>query len=332
MRNTTEAEQFCRDLWHMYLEKRSYAVPGGVISPQISVIGIGKHEVSHSLEEFAASLEREENQWKGSFVIEQESYHTQQLSEDTYLIYGELDVSEDAMDRINYAFHFRFSVILKRQDGCWQLIHVHHSVPDIHQSSDEFFPKRLIEQSNEQLREKIARKTRELQESNQAVIYYSHHDYLTKLMNRYYCEKLIEQQMESHAEGTVFMMDVDQFKSYNDTYGHPIGDQILIALAQALLKAFPEDMVSRIGGDEFLVYCSRHLDSSMIADITSKFFRCWEKEQEQFLFPRRITLSIGVTYYPEHGTIYQELFQKVDAAMYHSKKGMSSYKAYSEEG
>ena len=74
MNNTADAKQFCHHLWHQYLEERSYEIPGGYFSPQISVIGTGKHEVSHSLQEFAVLLEREEKQWNGTFVIEQEAY------------------------------------------------------------------------------------------------------------------------------------------------------------------------------------------------------------------------------------------------------------------
>ena len=248
MNHTADAKQFCHHLWHQYLEERSYEIPGGYFSPQISVIGTGKHEVSHSLQEFAVLLEREEKQWNGTFVIEQEAYQARQLSDNVYMVYGELDVNEDARDRINYELHFRFTIILQYTPSGWELLHVHQSVPDINQCSDEFFPKRLIEQSNEQLREKIAQKTRELQESNKAVLYYSHHDYLTKLTNRYYCEKQIEEQLRNGKQGTILMMDVDHFKFYNDTYGHPVGDRILITLAQALQKTFSKDIVSRIGG------------------------------------------------------------------------------------
>ena len=246
MNHTADAKQFCHHLWHQYLEERSYEIPGGYFSPQISVIGTGKHEVSHSLQEFAVLLEREEKQWNGTFVIEQEAYQARQLSDNVYMVYGELDVNEDARDRINYELHFRFTIILQYTPSGWELLHVHQSVPDINQCSDEFFPKRLIEQSNEQLREKIAQKTRELQESNKAVLYYSHHDYLTKLTNRYYCEKQIEEQLRNGKQGTILMMDVDHFKFYNDTYGHPVGDRILITLAQALQKTFSKDIVSRL--------------------------------------------------------------------------------------
>ena len=216
MNHTADAKQFCHHLWHQYLEERSYEIPGGYFSPQLSVIGTGKHE-------FAVLLEREEKQWNGTFVIEQEAYQARQLSDNVYMVYGELDVNEDARDRINYELHFRFTIILQYTPSGWELLHVHQSVPDINQCSDEFFPKRLIEQSNEQLREKIAQKTRELQESNKAVLYYSHHDYLTKLTNRYYCEKQIEEQLRNGKQGTILMMDVDHFKFYNDTYGHPVG-------------------------------------------------------------------------------------------------------------
>ena len=71
MNHTADAKQFCHHLWHQYLEERSYEIPGGYFSPQLSVIGTGKHEVSHSLQEFAVLLEREEKQWNGTFVIEQ---------------------------------------------------------------------------------------------------------------------------------------------------------------------------------------------------------------------------------------------------------------------
>ncbi len=240
-------------------------------------------------------------------------------------------MNEDARDRINYELHFRFTIILQYTPSSWELLHVHQSVPDINQCSDEFFPKRLIEQSNEQLREKIAQKTRELQESNKAVLYYSHHDYLTKLTNRYYCEKQIEEQLRNGKQGTILMMDVDHFKFYNDTYGHPVGDRILITLAQALQKTFSKDIVSRIGGDEFLVYCPRHLDNCMLEHILAQFREHWEDEQRQFPFTQHITLSIGVTYFPEHGSTYQELFQKVDTSMYNSKKGMHSYRIYADE-
>lgn len=49
MNHTADAKQFCHHLWHQYLEERSYEIPGGYFSPQLSVIGTGKHEVSHSL-------------------------------------------------------------------------------------------------------------------------------------------------------------------------------------------------------------------------------------------------------------------------------------------
>ena len=132
----------------------SYEIPGGYFSPQLSVIGTGKHEVSHSLQEFAVLLEREEKQWNGTFVIEQEAYQARQLSDNVYMVYGELDVNEDARDRINYELHFRFTIILQYTPSGWELLHVHQSVPDINQCSDEFFPKRLIEQSKMCIRDR----------------------------------------------------------------------------------------------------------------------------------------------------------------------------------
>ena len=66
---------------NQYLEERSYEIPGGYFSPQISVIGTGKHEVSHSLQEFDCYWREKKNQWNGTFVIEQEAYQARQLSD-----------------------------------------------------------------------------------------------------------------------------------------------------------------------------------------------------------------------------------------------------------
>ena len=153
-------------------------------------------------------------------------------------------------------------------------------------------------------------------------------DILTGIYNRRYYEEQLRDM--SHVSAAA-MIDMDHFNAINDTYGHPVGDRILITLAQALQKTFSKDIVSRIGGDEFLVYCPRHLDNCMLEHILAQFREHWEDEQRQFPFTQHITLSIGVTYFPEHGSTYQELFQKVDTSMYNSKKGMHSYRIYADE-
>ena len=69
----------------------------------------------------------------------------------------------------------------------------------------------------------------------------------------------------------------------------------------------------------------------MLEHILAQFREYWEAGQKQFSFTHRITLSIGVTYFPEHGRTYQQLFQKVDTSMYNSKKGMHRYRIYADE-
>ena len=124
------------------------------------------------------------------------------------------------------------------------------------------------------------------------------------------------------------MMDVDRFKYFNDTYGHLAGDQILIAFSKALQKTFPEDIVSRIGGDEFLVYCSSYVEESVLKKKLQYFYEIWQKAQEDFDFGETISISVGIAYYPEHGKDYQTLFQHVDDAMYEAKKTKSLYYIY----
>lgn len=325
---SNSAKQFCRTLWHQYLEKRNMNDIGQCVCPDVSVIGTGEHEVFHSLHGLVYSLQQEVNQWDGKFQIKNETYHEIPMTDDFCAVYGILDISEDSQDRINYILHFRFTMILRCMEGEWKLLHVHQSVPDIHQNSDEFFPKRLIEESNERLREKIAQKTRELEESNKAVIYYSHHDYLTNLMNRYYCEKEIAKSMDEYSNGTILMLDVDRFKYFNDTYGHLAGDQILISFSKTLQETFVGDIVSRIGGDEFLVYCRSYLEESVLKEKILYLYETWQKVQEAFGFEETISISVGIAYYPEHGCDYQTLFQHVDDAMYKAKKSKNLYSIY----
>lgn len=322
------AKEFCRMVWHNYLEERRLDNLSESACENVSVIGTGKHEIFHNITEFGASLQLEGEQWDGKFIIQDETYHEISMSDDFCTVYGTLCVAEESNERINYTLDFRFTVILQHTNGSWKLLHVHQSVPDIHQNSDEFFPNRLIEESNEQLRIRIAQKTKELEESNKAVIYYSRHDYLTNLMNRYYSEKELAKCMDLNASGTLLIMDVDRFKYFNDTFGHLAGDQILVSFSKTLKEVFPEKIVSRIGGDEFLVYSTNHIEETVLKKKLHYFHEIWQNAQTELDFEESISVSVGIAYYPEHGMDYQTLFQHADEAMYEAKKTKSLYSIF----
>lgn len=114
---------------------------------------------------------------------------------------------------------------------------------------------------NETLEIKVAERTRELYEANRHLEKLSVTDVLTKLPNRRYAmqqlKKIWEQSSETGKPIACMMVDADGFKQINDTYGHDAGDVVLTVLAKELVNAVrTDDIVCRLGGDEFLIICS----------------------------------------------------------------------------
>lgn len=152
------------------------------------------------------------------------------------------------------------------------------------------------------------------------------HDELTGLYNR----KMFEETRETYADTDTAMLliDVDYFKSINDTYGHETGDQVLKHIASVLSHCFrAEDYVCRVGGDEFaviMVHMMPELSHVIMAKIAMVRSRLLEKTE----LPDA-TLSIGVAF--SCGCSVDELYRKADAALYDVKKrGRNGFAFYEE--
>lgn len=166
------------------------------------------------------------------------------------------------------------------------------------------------------------------------LIYNAEHDYLTTLYNKSATEKYITNFLES-SEGKVgkhayFIIDLDNFKSINDNFGHAFGDAVLSRSAANLKELFRDiDILGRIGGDEFAVLI-KNISSAKAAynkakEICQKLFDSFNKEDAVFT----VSASIGVALYPTHGKTYTELYQNSDTALYISKeKGRNRYTTY----
>lgn len=140
-------------------------------------------------------------------------------------------------------------------------------------------------------------------------------DPLTQIYNRRGLEQKVMENMGKCNKGCFMLIDIDDFKHVNDTYGHETGDKVLTEVATALTNVFrKEDVIGRYGGDEFVVFMPDICDQSVIkkrADSVQKSLNDFKEIQ--------IGTSIGIALYPENGTEYESLFNKADEAMYYSK-------------
>lgn len=149
-------------------------------------------------------------------------------------------------------------------------------------------------------------------------------DGLTKIPNhRHFQEtldKVIQKYNQERRPFGLLLMDIDHFKKFNDTYGHPIGDKVLQLVAATVAKTIrPNDFVARYGGEEFTVI----LDSDP-AQLAQAAERIREAIEAQALShdgnALKVTVSIGASCFPLDGTTKKELIELSDQAMYHSKK------------
>ena len=149
------------------------------------------------------------------------------------------------------------------------------------------------------------------------------HDGLTGLyLRRYILERLDEILLyRKQSTFSLLMLDIDDFKKYNDTYGHTAGDIIIKSIAKILLKHTRrhKDIVARYGGEEFLVYLEGK-DTKSAVEIAERIRQeIAQKEVVLRRTPTRVTVSIGVASYPKDGRDRTTLIKKADERLYKAK-------------
>ena len=201
---------------------------------------------------------------------------------------------------------------------------------------------------NEELERRVIKRTLELEEANtelqkeieerkkaeEKIYKMAYYDNLTELPNRVMLQiglnKAIEEVEKTACSVGVMFIDLDGFKSINDTFGHEAGDKVLKSVDKLLKQSVREsDIVSRHGGDEFIVILKslcNHEDATKVADkILSTLSQPILIDENHI----SVTPSIGIAIYPDHGTDTNKLMHFADKAMYISKtSGKNMYKIF----
>ncbi len=159
---------------------------------------------------------------------------------------------------------------------------------------------------------------------NQELSFTSLHDALTGLPNRHYLytqlKLMVANANRYNHKFAVLFLDLDHFKNINDTLGHNVGDALLKAVSHKLKSIIREnDIVARIGGDEFIIILNDFSDTAVIEPVISKILDTFHNEwsiQSHFL---RLSASIGVAIYPDDSKEVNELMKYADIAMYKAK-------------
>ncbi|MEK3765805.1 MULTISPECIES: diguanylate cyclase domain-containing protein [unclassified Solibacillus] len=176
----------------------------------------------------------------------------------------------------------------------------------------------------------VSREITERKELEDQLTYLAYHDSLTQLGNRrkLYKDFPLIQSEAKHADTSlaIFYLDGDNFKQVNDLHGHDVGDEFLIQFGNSLVKSVrQEDLVVRLGGDEFLIVFTGLSNSEI--ERTVQIEQIMNRIQENLEIGWRIrgvhfspTVSIGISIYPQHSESLDELIDLADQALYQAKQ------------
>jgi diguanylate cyclase (GGDEF)-like protein/PAS domain S-box-containing protein len=163
----------------------------------------------------------------------------------------------------------------------------------------------------------------------QKLAYAAHHDSLTGLPNRLLLESRLTQAMalarRHNSEVAVLFLDLDRFKSVNDTWGHIVGDRLLESVARVLRSCVRStDIVSRLGGDEFVVLLSEISDPENAIASARKILEALQNPHSIDQHRLLATVSVGIGVCPYDGIDPQTLLCNADAAMFQAKRSVGN--------
>ena len=289
---------------------------------------------SHS-DEFYTSVEQIENalnndKWKEgrNYICRpvKEWFQCIPLSEEVFLVCGNIrlemifgsgDAGEDAQDcRAGLSeADVRVSVVWKLEKEQIHALHIHFSLPE-----EDFLPCRA-----EDLTGTAADEYHGSADRKEAAYYkkLSERDLMTGLYNRGSFEKYVKLQLNEVGGGTFYMIDLDDFKAVNDTYGHVAGDRVIAGMAGILREVFGESVViGRLGGDEFAVFENGSSSRKESEEKARRVMQAYRLMSEKY--GNEILLSCSIGLYREKGKdTFENLYSCADEALYFSK---NSYK------
>ncbi|MCB4810263.1 EAL domain-containing protein [Methylovorus menthalis] len=165
----------------------------------------------------------------------------------------------------------------------------------------------------------------------------AYHDILTELPNRLLFNQqlqLLIEQVKTQTHGfCLLFIDLDNFKTINDTLGHSVGDKLLIEVSRRISQLLgKDDMLARMGGDEFAIslpHCLSRLDAALLAArIIDALNVPFEVSSIKFF----VSASMGIAFYPEDSSHLDDLLKHADLAMYHAKRqGRNNFQFYNQE-
>lgn len=170
--------------------------------------------------------------------------------------------------------------------------------------------------------------------ANGRLLHFATHDVLTGLPNRVLLIDRIQHAINASKRNglpfAVLFMDLDGFKTINDSLGHAVGDGLLIVVGQRIRTCIrSEDMVARIGGDEFVVVLSSLTSSEVVENLAEDILNVLRQDFRVDGASLRVTSSIGIALYPNSGDTVDILMKNADAAMYGAKQnGRNTYRFF----
>lgn len=303
-------------LWKEYLYgdgNENYELPVDLFDPACVIIGTGRHEFFTSLDAFLKTLSKElEDHRKVRFQFRDFRCEQKQLGEDVCLVYGSIYIwSENKEQNIYINMDSRFSILYQREGDGWKIVHVHQSLPNMEQLDGEYYPKTLSEQIQEK------------QEELDTLTQLARTDSLTGLINYRALEEFFYGQKKENA--WIFVIDLDHFKCINDTYGHVAGNHILQRVAAVLSSTVRScDVVCRMGGDEFVLYCSGLKSEAAAGEFMRRILHTVEEAGKEE--PCWIGMSIGGTRVSQEESL-ETVLKRADQALYDVKaNGRKGYK------
>lgn len=173
-------------------------------------------------------------------------------------------------------------------------------------------------------------------EAEQRIVFLASHDALTGLPNRNLLQDRLQQTicqaLRSHKKSAVLFIDLDNFKTINDTLGHDVGDGLLITVAERLVACLrSEDTVARQGGDEFVVVLHAIANEQDAGIAAQKLLDALKAPYLINAHELHISASIGIATFPNDGDDEVELLKNSDTAMYHAKEaGRNNYRFFGQ--